>query len=67
MNIFIKTKSIFKTIKRVFETQIVGGKLSVEGGIKLAEMSGDPAKVKNSEVVSKACESVGGGDRYVFH
>lgn len=43
--------------------QIVGGKLSVEGSIKLAEMSGDPAKVKNSETVGKECESVGGGDR----
>lgn len=43
---------------------MVGGKLSVEGSVKLAEMSGDPAKIKNSEAVSKECQSVGGGDRY---
>lgn len=46
---------------------MVGGKMSVEGGIKIAEMSGDPAKIKNSEIVGKECQSVGGGDRYVFH
>lgn len=42
---------------------MVGGKLSVEGGVKLAEKSGDPAKVINSELVAKECQSVGGGDR----
>lgn len=41
-------------------------KLSAEGTMKVAEMSGDPAKVKNSEAVVKGCQSVGGGDRYVF-
>lgn len=46
---------------------MVGGKVSIEGGIKLAEMSGDPTKVKNSEIVGKECESVGGGDRYAFN
>lgn len=42
------------------------GKLSAEGSIKVAELSGDPAKVKNSEAVVKECQSVGGADRYVF-
>lgn len=41
------------------------GKISVEGSVKIAEMSGDPAKVKNSEIVGTECQSVGGGDRYV--
>lgn len=38
-------------------------KLSIEGGIRMAEKSGDPEKVKNSEIVGKECQSVGGGDR----
>ncbi|XP_037038586.1 general odorant-binding protein 28a-like [Bradysia coprophila] len=42
---------------------MVGGKISVEGGVKMAERSGDPTKVKNSESVGKECQSVGGGDR----
>lgn len=41
--------------------------MSVAGGIKMAELSGDPVKIKNSEIVGKECESVGGGDRYVFN
>lgn len=45
---------------------MIDSKVSVEGGIKLAEMTGDPAKVKNSEMVGKECQSAGGGDRYVF-
>lgn len=45
---------------------MVGDKLSIEGSLKIAEMSGDPAKVKNSEAVGKECQSVGGGDRYVL-
>lgn len=47
--------------------QMKDGKLSVEGGIKIAEMSGDPAKIKNSEIVGKECEHIGGGDRYMFN
>ncbi len=42
---------------------MVGGKLSVEGGVKLAEMSGDPVKIKNSELVGLECQSVTGADR----
>ncbi|KAJ6638792.1 General odorant-binding protein 28a [Pseudolycoriella hygida] len=42
---------------------MVNGKMSVEGAQKLAEMSGDPVKIKNSEVVNKACDSVGAADR----
>ncbi|KAJ6633937.1 General odorant-binding protein 28a [Pseudolycoriella hygida] len=42
---------------------MVNSKLSVEGSIKIAEMTGDATKVKNSEAVSLECQSVGGGDR----
>lgn len=42
------------------------GKLSAEGTAKLAEMSGDPVKIKNTQAVIKECSGVGSGDRYIF-
>ena len=42
---------------------MVGNKISIERGVEMAAKTGDPAKVKNSEIVGKECASVGGGDR----
>lgn len=42
---------------------MVDGKISVAGGVKLAEMSGDATKIKNAEIVGTECQSVGGGER----
>ncbi|XP_037042919.1 general odorant-binding protein 28a-like [Bradysia coprophila] len=42
---------------------MIGGKLSAEGSARLAEGSGDPEKIKNSEAITKECISVGGGER----
>lgn len=44
---------------------MVGNKLSAEGCVKLAEMSGGGDTIKNSEVIANDCLSVGGGDRSV--
>lgn len=40
------------------------GKLSIEGCIKIGEMTGDPQRAKNVELVSRECESTVGTDRY---
>lgn len=45
--------------------QVKDGKFSVEGSVKLAEMSGDPNKPQNVINIGTACESVTGADRYV--
>lgn len=59
------SNNIFTCLSDSMKFQMVDSKLSAEGNVKLAEMSGDPAKVKNAEAVNKECIAVGGGDRYV--
>ena len=44
---------------------MVGGRLTPEGCVKLAEMGSDEEKIRNSEALTKECLLVGGGDRYV--
>ncbi|XP_037036887.1 general odorant-binding protein 28a-like [Bradysia coprophila] len=39
------------------------GRLSLEGSIKVGEMTGDAARIKNVELVSRECESTVGSDR----
>lgn len=39
------------------------GRLSLEGCIKVGEMTGDAARMRNVELVSRECESTVGSDR----